>query len=351
MTTPSLVGVCKRFTAYIADLNPANRVIAFVTFGAVLLQVLSILGFLQALDSTTLAVISFTLLAILALVLDMQVQQTRALNAAEHDRDQTAKSLAHGTETLDGLLASRAPFDVRPNFIKPELDKLLSLETVRFWKFRGGSGRWQRSVVLPTLAGLHKNDVEYKMLILDPRNENLCGQYAKYRNTHRISPQSLQLNTKDHPRNETTSSVRDELLACVVAAAWYSAKSRVKAQVYLNQTYSPLRLDLSATGVMLTVSDPSEPGLMCRPDSWLYKALDDEFERTIEQSPQILFSHGDALIHPVPNLNSEVVTDILGSARIRVGDDIDFLFTKETIEQLDTANLAKLALDQAVESR
>ncbi|MGO2069824.1 hypothetical protein [Glutamicibacter arilaitensis] len=336
----------KRFTSYLADLSPANKCIAILMIASIAIQILTFLGIVKELDNKTFAIISFALLALLAVVLDSQVQQKRAFDASQRFHLQTKESLSTSKTSLDTLLLRRAPFDIRPEFIKPELDSLLDPQSVRLWKFRGGSGRWQRSTVLPTLAQVPTTDVKYKMLILDPRSETLCGQYAKYRNTHRRRSDADNIDGKTSASQDTARSVSNELLACIVAAAWFTAKSRVQARVFLSQTYSPLRMDLSATGAMLTVSDPNEPGLMCRADSWLYKALDDEFERNIEQSPAIFYGHDVGVIHQEPVLNANVVTQILQNCRVSAENESTHLLSTDFLSQLDTEHLASLALKQ-----
>lgn len=203
--------VWKRFTSYVADLSPANKCIAILMIVSVFLEILIFLGFMQDTNNKTLAIMSFALLALLAVVLDMQVQQKRALDENEKFHRQTENSLSSNKASLNDILELSAPFDVRPEFIKPELDGLLDPKSVRFWKFRGGSGRWQRSTVLPTLARVPTTDVEYKMLILDPRSVTLCNQYAKYRNTHRLRPGNASDVGQLNANPDTAKSVANKL--------------------------------------------------------------------------------------------------------------------------------------------
>lgn len=235
-------------------------------------------------------------------------------------------------ERAEELARGGAPNQIDGPLIAERLRSLLESPGATTWKFRGGSGRWQRETVLPTLAKVTDRDLVYKMLILDPREDHLCLAYAKYRNTHR----------KDEP-SEDVHSIRMQLAACVVAAVWASLISRVKPEIRLGQVYSPMRLDLGTHGLMLTVSDPALPGLLASSESWLYRALDDEFERSAERAPQVIFD--TEMLNafeagPVPD--DQVAAAILSSAMVQESNlSTKRLFTDEQIEALDVPAIAK----------
>jgi hypothetical protein len=246
--------------------------------------------------------------------------------AARHRRKVTTE-LSDMKRSVIDLVDNKAPLHLNPSFIRPELDQHLRHPRCDSWKFRGGSGRWQRTSVLPTLAKQRNFDVKYSMLILDPRDEQLCRDYAAYRNGHR----------RDEVQ-ETSASIRMDLLACIIAVAWYRAKSRIRPEIHLNTVYSPLRLDLSPFGAVLTVSDPHSPALSCGPDSWLYTSLQDEFDRTLEQTPSLTLPV--ELIHRLQlsqNLDSNLTRAILLETTMSDGTP----FLKEL--DLDTVDLNALA--------
>ena len=253
------------------------------------------------------------------------------------------KTLVHKLESDIAAYAHRAEEFARrgaPNqidglLIGKELERLLANPDATMWKFRGGSGRWQRDVVLPTLSKIRDRDVVYKMLILDPRQDHLCSLYARYRNTHR----------QGEPI-ETTESIRLQLAACIVAAVWASLLSRVKPEIRLSQVYSPMRLDLGDSGAMMTVSDPVQPGLMMASDSWLYRALDDELERAAERAPRVMVDRKlfDAY-GPTSALDERAVRAVLSGVTVQTCDapTTEPLFSEDQLVGLDLTKVAAIS--------
>jgi hypothetical protein len=80
-----------------------------------------------------------------------------------------------------------------------------------FWLHHGHMGRWVRITAMPALArsSVDKGiDTTVKLIILNPRNVQLCGLYCEYRN--RIA-------FKEN-RITTTNDVQAELLATIILA-------------------------------------------------------------------------------------------------------------------------------------
>lgn len=332
----------EKLSAYIRDLTITNRVLFVAAALAAGLQIVSMFGYLGNEQPWTLRIVSFSLLALVAILLESQVHQVRL----DKDRDTKMSSLIESegansralvevSQKLDVLTKRKAPYHIEPSFIESELDALLASETASVWKFRGGSGRWQRSRVLPSLTRIKTRDVVYKMLILDPRNDALCSQYAKYRNTHRKNGATEQA---------TAESVKNDLLACIVSAAWHGARSRITPFLYLNQTYSPLRVDLSDAGAMMTVSDLSSPGLFCRPESWFYQSLDDELERALDQSPKIEFRHDEMELHGAKALTVKHTMSILQNTHISAPPGQERLLTNSDLAGLDLDKITRLSM-------
>jgi hypothetical protein len=202
------------------------------------------------------------------------------------------------------LALSRSPFSVSGPRISGELTEMLDL--AKEWSFKGGSGRWQRERVLPQLSRERNRSVPYRMLILDPTEHGLCQQYADYRNKNRVDGAL-----------STAESVRNELLACIVAGAWYSKNTRIAAEVYLAQTYSPLRQDMSAEMVAVTVADQSQSGLFVPSSSWYYESMTDEFSQHCERSPKIDYEKTENLVTDWRNFKVDDVESVLRTTRVR----------------------------------
>lgn len=202
------------------------------------------------------------------------------------------------------LVRSRSPYTVIAPKISGELAE--SLKGAKEWSFRGGSGRWQRECVLPQLSEERNRAIPYNMLIIDPTEPDLCRQYADYRNKHRVDGSV-----------STNGTVRNEILACIVACAWYSRMTRIAARVYLTQTYSPLRQDMSSRMVAVTVSDKSQSGLFVPHSSWYYESLRDEFNEHCARSPEVQFAGTENLPSDWRALTSGDVKSVLRSTKVR----------------------------------
>jgi hypothetical protein len=135
--------------------------------------------------------------------------------------------------------------------------------------FRGGSGRWLRRFTLPTLGSVKDRDVQVSVQLLDPRDEELCREYARYRAASR-RPGDVRPD-EDNPR-----LIQRDILGSVYATAWYSARARLQAEVVLLRAFSPARYDVSSEGAVVSVSDPAAPGLLAKRGSWLHAAFVDE---------------------------------------------------------------------------
>src|SRR5579885_95272 len=169
--------------------------------------------------------------------------------------------------------------EVMPSEIAGYLSHFLA--TAEHWRFRGGSGRWQRQAVLPHLAKVTRFDVHYKMQILDPRDSELCARYAAYR------ARQLPAEVRRADEGEARTLLTD-ILACIYAAGWYRQHSRIRPSIFLLKLYSPLRYDIGGAGLMATVADPTARGLYARRDTWYYTSFVDEFDQACSELPRLV---------------------------------------------------------------
>lgn len=163
-----------------------------------------------------------------------------------------------------GLQASAAStsdlIQISPDLISTRLNDLLS--RARSWRFRGGSARWQRKTVLPHLANIRDFEVQYEAIIPSPFDLELCEQYARYRET-----------TREPGDRE---AIQTELLSFIYAVALWKSTSRLMPSIALLSTFSPLRVDSSLEGMIITVADKSQAGLWAQAKNWYAIALEDE---------------------------------------------------------------------------
>lgn len=217
------------------------------------------------------------------------------------------KETSEITQSVNDLVRIRSPYTVTAPRISGELAE--SLQQAKEWSFRGGSGRWQRECVLPQLSQEKNRTVPYRMLILDPTELELCRQYAEYRNKHRVDDSE-----------STATSVRNELLACIVACAWYTKMTRVSGEIYLSQTYSPLRQDISPRLAAITVSDKLQSGLFLPSSSWYYESLIDEYNQHCSRSPKVVFDEAVTLPADWRCFTANEVKLVLAGARVQMLD-------------------------------
>jgi hypothetical protein len=207
------------------------------------------------------------------------------------------------------------------------------------WYFKGGSGRWQRESVLPILSGKSTREVPYRMLVLDPRDPDLCGRYARYRAKQR--PENQRRAGEGNPE-----TVRDDLLACIYAAGWYKHRTRIQAQVFLTETYSPFRYDVSDKELVITVANADSPALYASAGSWFYDYVIDEMEQAMQELPTVEIPDSGAHYPDGPStVSGDTVKAMLNACSVvRQGGTPEPLMTKWTdLGEIDYKKLARLA--------
>lgn len=290
--------------------SPVDKVVSLVV--ALILIPLCLFGiFGGAFVSNNIGAIFCTIAGILVLLVYEIWHQNRQIQT-------TSVTIKKRLETLAGERSLNIPNDR----IAAALEDMLG--TSGSWSFRGGSGRWQREAVLPTLSQEKEQKVEYRMLILDPTSDELCSQYASYRdiNHHAVAQNNV-------------ATVRNDLVACIVACSWYYERTRISPSVFLSQVYSPLRQDISDDTVAITVADPSKDGLFVPKASWYYKPLVDEFEQLCARSKPVTFLKGNNFPKDWREFSDQDVRNALSSARVLV--DSQNVPLIELLELDDTA--------------
>jgi hypothetical protein len=271
--------------------NPADAVTAVALISAAVLTVLSLFD-VVALGAKVLANVAVFVACswLVGSVVDREKRRNladrRRIESTEV-REELAKlniSVRQLGDSLERISDPSQVKEIAPKEVGAWLQMLLSGS--KTWTFRGGSGRWQRSDVLPTLARETTLPPQYVMQILDLRQRGLCERYANYRARSRV-PATVR------PDEDSPETVLYDLLACVYAAGWYGHRTRVVPEVYLIPFYSPLRIDASDSGLAVTVADPDRPGLFAPRDGWYCKALLDEIGRAGSEFPRVTLPEVD----------------------------------------------------------
>ena len=210
------------------------------------------------------------------------------------------------------------------------LDQLLA--TSDQWHFRGGSARWQLQRVLPELAERRDLTSRYVMQVIDPLDVHLCTRYGQYRAKSRTKEQAPTV--VDGP-----GEVKRDILACIYAAGWYRANSQIRPEITLLRSYSPLRIDCGAGGLMVTIANKASPGLFAAKGTWYYRSVLDEIEQLEEVSRSLVLPR-DEEVYPAD------LADV-------TGDHISAMLSKVIVELPDEtrepfgAGEDRLGLDEA----
>lgn len=122
------------------------------------------------------------------------------------------------------------------------------------------------------------------MHILNPADEDLCSRYANYRAS------AGQRAGTTNPQN-----VRDELLALLYAVAWYKERTRVNPEVLFLYNYSPLRYDLSSSGLIVTVPDMQERAIYAPAGGWYCTSVRDEMDQAGKALPVVVLPSGEGM--------------------------------------------------------
>lgn len=165
---------------------------------------------------------------------------------------------------------------IEPIEIKKEFRE--SLSTTTSWHYRGGCGRYNRSVTIPELGKRSLSDnVTHNITIqiIDPSNSELCMKYSDYRNslksarTNKWSPQKVKI----------------DLLATI--AICYINKNiypKLEIKIGLLQTFSIWRIDLSDKQAIITKEEKSESALKCVEKTLFYNSYNEDLLLSLKHS-------------------------------------------------------------------
>jgi len=196
------------------------------------------------------------------------VALTAVVTAQISLRDRASASILE-VGRLSDLVESAIDRDAVHEVPARQINQVLTamLTSSNEWYFRGGSARWQREAVLPTLAAIKDRPVKYYIQIISPFDPDLCDKYAAYRKKSR----------PEDPRADP-QKIRLELLAFIYATSVWASRSKISPQLTLLHRFSPFRLDGNSEGFIITVADPAKNGLQTKLGNWYHASLLDEFE-------------------------------------------------------------------------
>lgn len=191
--------------------------------------------------------------------------------------------------------------EITPTARELEFNKLT--DTPQEWTFRGGSGRWFRSTAVPAVAAAATSPAPVRAILLDPRNEETCTAYARYRyrsgwyDDHTITPRGIQA----------------EILATILVLLDVRTRTRVRPHAGLSQTYGPSRIDANGEHLILTTPDQDHPPLRVDRRHWFYDVMMDEVAELLENGPVVDWPEADTLSKVV---QAEELARLLGATDV-----------------------------------
>jgi hypothetical protein len=179
--------------------------------------------------------------------------------------------------SLDENLAVLDAWNINPALNKP-------LATTRLYYFRGRSGRWVRTQVLPTLvAAATRESVQrvVHMILPNPADTDVLRTYADYRNSLPHNPGDVW----------TPERIRNEILATILEAGRLASGSMFfEAHVTLLNDFSLFRADLTDEALVLTREDPRMPGWFSTSSSKFYASYLEDLRMAERRGLPIQFS-------------------------------------------------------------
>jgi hypothetical protein len=149
--------------------------------------------------------------------------------------------------------------------IVPAFNESLAFATG--WLFLGNRGRYLRSKVLPTLAA-KQGSYTIDAILTDPSNKENCTRFADHK-TFGIS--------KDELGEWSCERVQSEIVAAIVVCAWYKRHPNLSINLYVKNSFSPIRLDSNHKETFLTVENKKEPCLQFKSGHFFNQWLLDDF--------------------------------------------------------------------------
>ncbi len=174
------------------------------------------------------------------------------------------------TSFLPSQKESEELLEIEASKITEEFNNLL--ESATRWRYKGNFGRYMRGKVLPTLS--NRPNCHISACIIDPTNDKLCEKHSQYRS---------QINSIDKGKKYDADTVALQAVVTIVICAWYSVNRRAKIELYLSQSFDPVRIDSNDEAMIITVEDRRSPALKVMKNHFTYKHFEMSMEFAREQ--------------------------------------------------------------------
>lgn len=194
------------------------------------------------------------------------------------------------------------------------------------WIFKGGTGTYLRAVTLKECvehARREQRPLRMQLEILDPTDDVLCGEYARFRSSMTPGPDGT---------GETWTPERTckESYATILAACWYSQHfTFLKIEVGLSTVMTTFRWDLSSHSVIMTQDDQSGPALMFAKGQSYYRAYNRELVASFKQAKRVDIDKASGL-----QLGTEPTIDDTRKLFITLGLELPLSFTDRDVSEI-----------------
>lgn len=227
---------------------------------------------------------------------------TRVYIVPAVDTSATISSTQVITMILDGLFSSLIVtifigmfiFWLTPEIVKTsmmevidpkEISPLLKKATInsKTWIFKGVGGRYTRSVTIPEMAESARSQSlgrDIRLSLINPKNTDLCKEYAIYRKSLKSANVSDPWDYK---------KVRNEAVATIISALITKHdEPLLRIEIYLLEHFSAFRLDISDDYVVITKEDKEASALRADKGTYFYDSYIDEVRLHERQAKKVI---------------------------------------------------------------
>ena len=199
----------------------------------------------------------------------------------------------------------------------------------RTWTYKGACGRYTRVATLPSLAKAAKHEGigrDISITILNPKNSQLCAEYATYRRS---------LKSAKHGDLWSEQKVKEEVLATIVSTLRYRHEEPLlRIELYLIDHFSAFRFDISDQYVIVTKEDKEAAGLRADSGTYFYDSYKDDVRLSERQSICVGFKK----IVPIgSDLNVENLRCLIIETDVISEDGIDDLSLGEILKSINSS--------------
>jgi hypothetical protein len=205
--------------------------------------------------------------------------------------------------------------------IKSTLSTLV--QDTEYFYYLGHTARWNRSVSLPILRDIAEKSRTTKiveLVILDPRNENLCDFYINQAFSRRKEGLDL----------ISIVELQVELVATIFKALELNQSNFVDCKVYLSNSVTISRFDISQKGILLSKPYKGDPAIFFPANTFFYNSYKEEYR--VAKSQANLFEPNEMCCK---SISIKSIQGLVGQLNLHVNDTT---FCEKVLTELQKKN-------------